>query len=233
MRRTILLLSMLSVFISACSFKFATHQKPSVQNWPNGQLTLVSMGGAVFLANPHQDLAVILDKSPLGRARNIIVSAVDLPNAFLIETSDPEGRYLPSIKYVMKDERPLLKVENLQIPASMAWNTQTLGPIDLNQLKLLLIGTTTLTQLADFLQNERIAGSVNIIIPQDAFSLSDAPFDVYRTQAAMTILMLPSGQEISGGGALMSLAQSQPVTFLAVSTQMETLRSEGIWRMVQ
>lgn len=233
MRRTIVILFVLSVLISACSFKIATNQKPSVQSWPNSQQTLVSMGGAVFLANTHQDLAIILDKSHLGRTRNIVVSAVDLPNAFLIETADPEGRYLPSIKYVMKDERPLLKVDNLQIPASMAWNTQTIGPIDLNQFKLSLIGTTTLIQLVDFLENERITGGVNILLPQDAFSLGEVPFDVYRTPGAMTIVVLPSDQEISGGGALMTLAQSEPVTLLAVSTYMQTLRLEGLWKMIQ
>lgn len=234
MWRTAVFLLMISILLSACAYGQSSAQQPIAQPWPNGQRTLVSTGGAVFLTHIHQDLAIILDKSHVGRTRNVVVSAVDLPAGYLIETNDPQGRYQPSVAYAKKDDRPLLKIDNLQIPISISWNTQVMGPIDLNQLKLSPLGTTTIAQLPDFLSDYRTAGGINLLLPMDILASGDGFIDVYQTAGALTFVVLPSSQAaLGGGGGLMALAQSEPIVLLAISTQIETLHLQGLGMMVQ
>ncbi len=103
-----------SIGLSSCSLIGQSNLYQDPEPWSDGRISVVSMGGALVLGNPDQDLIVILDNEYLPMTRDVVVSATELYESYLIETSDPSGRFLPSIQIVDKEPRPLLKVEILQ-----------------------------------------------------------------------------------------------------------------------
>lgn len=221
----------LSLFVlSACS-KSSRIETYSA-SWPEGHISVVSMGGAVVFGNEFQDLIVILDDDVRVNTHAVLVSATELSNAYLIETEDPLGRFLPSVDYVAKDLRPLLKVESQQTMRDAGWSLQSIGSIETYALATSSLGSTSLGQLSTFLGNAYGAGGINILIPVTGPFSNEAHYDVFSTLGSSTVLLIPSTISSAGGSSLMAPVQADGLSWYSISTHVETLHTVNLESML-
>lgn len=215
---------------TACSN--SSHIETYTAPWLDGQISAVSMGGAVVLGNEFQDLIVILDDDYRVNTHEVIVSATELSNAYLIETEDPLGRFLPSVDYVAKELRPLLKVESQQTVRDAEWSLQSIGSIETYALATSSLGSTSLDQLSTFLGNAYGVGGINILIPVTGPFSNEAQYDIFNTLGSNTVLLVPSSISSAGGSSLMTPVQADGLSWYAISTHVETLQTLGLSSML-
>ena len=216
--------------LSACSQSKPIDTLPSP--WPDGQMSVVSMGGAVVLANEFQDLIVVLDEDYRANTKEVVVSATELSNAYLIETQDTLGRFLPTVDYVAKDLRPLLMVESQQTVSDAGWSLQSIGSIEPSALATTSLGTTSIGQLASFLERTYGTGGINILIPVAGPFSNEAQYDIFNTLGSMTVLLIPSSISSAGGSSLTAPADVIGLSWFSISTNVETLHSFVLGRML-
>jgi hypothetical protein len=191
------------------------------------------MGGAVVLGNLNHDLIVILDNEYLPKTRDVVVSATELYESYLIETSDPTGRYLPSIQVVEKDSRPLLKVESLQTDRSSEWTITPLGELEILPLTHTTLGTTTLEDLPNLLLQNIGSGGVNVLLPVGGTFVAYEEYEAFQTSGSMTIVLLPLSFTTSGGSGLKSPVIIEGIPWFSISTEVVTMQSYGISEMIR
>ena len=218
------------IVLSACSksSKIETYSAP----WPEGRMSVVSMGGAVVLGNEFQDLIVVLDDDYRAKTQEVVVSAIELGNAYLIETQDPLGRFLPSVDYVTKDLKPLLKVESQQIDNEAGWSLQSVGSIETSALATSSLGSSSIGQLATFLENAYGVGGINILIPVTGPFSIETQYDIFETPGSMTVLLVPSSISSAGRSPLMAPVNAYGPSWFSISTNVSTLHTFGLGSML-
>jgi hypothetical protein len=191
------------------------------------------MGGAVVLGSPQQDLIVILDDDFLPRTRDVIVSATELYQTYLIETSDPAGRFLPSVEVVPKESRPLLRVESFQKERASLWAIDPLGELDVLPLTQSSLGITTLGQLPTMLASRIASQDVNLLFPVGGTFIDTEEYEAFQTFGSMTVVLLPESFTSSAGSGLTSPAVIEGIPWFSLSTDVSTLKSTPILEMIQ
>ncbi|MCK5645523.1 MAG: hypothetical protein KAH97_02020 [Anaerolineales bacterium] len=222
-----------SIGVSSCSLNSQSNLYQAPGPWPNGRMTTISMGGAVVLGNLNHDLIVILDNEYLPKTRDVVVSATEFYESYLIETSDPSGRYLPSIQVVQKDSGPLLKVESLQTDRSSEWTITPLGELEILPLTHSTLGTTTLGDLPNLLLQKIGNGGVNVLLPVGGTFVQNEEYEAFQSSGSMTVVLLPLSFTTSGGSGLMSPVIIEGIPWFSISTEVVTMQSYGISEMIR
>ncbi|HKZ55370.1 MAG TPA: hypothetical protein VJ123_07810 [Anaerolineales bacterium] len=226
-------LSLVSLFLVSCS---ALGNRPARQgsSWSGGALSVVSRGGAVLLAAAGHELAVILDASVLPDTKQVVVAVSDMySGGYLVETADPLGRYLPTVRVVAKDARPVLRVDARQITTSQRSSLGEVVAPDLRPLMRDELGTTTLGELPDFLAAHVYGKSINLLLVGADGGNPNQSVRLFRTPGTVTILVVAEAARAGGADVLMAPARGGGTRVLVLSTTMETLRQEGILRLLQ
>lgn len=140
-----------------------------------------------------KDIRFILD--PLGERNTdgIETFAVDLGNAYLAETSDPQRRYVPSVSIITKDREPIQEVAAVQVSSDWQWSFRTETRLETAPLQRSLIASVTLGTLHQRPELAAIATGFNLLMPLLTTIDDNQVFDLYRTPGKATFLLLPQG----------------------------------------
>ena len=234
MRRFVLgMVLVASIGLSSCSLIGQSNLYQDPEPWTDGRISVVSMGGAVVLGNPDQDLIVILDDEYLPMTRDVVVSATELYESYLIETSDPSGRFLPSIQIVDKEPRPLLKVEILQTESAAQWVMNPLGELEILPLTQASLGVITLKELPNLLAQHFGFGGVNVLLPVGGTYVENEEYEAFQTLGSMTVVLLPLSFTSTGGSGLTAPAIIEGIPWFSISTQIFTLQTTKISDMIR
>jgi hypothetical protein len=190
------------------------------------------MGGAVVLGNPDQDLIVVLDNEYMPTTRDVVVSATEFYQSYLVETSDPAGRFLPSIRVVNKEPRPLLRVESLQTEKTSRWEINPLGELEILPLTHTSLGMTSLKDLPNLLLQYVGSGDVNVLLPVGGTFIDNEEYEAFQTLGALTVILLPHSFTSSGGSGLTAPAIVEGIPWFSISTDVLTLQSTAISEMI-
>jgi hypothetical protein len=226
------LLLVACIGMSSCSAINRSNLYKDPDSWTDGRISAVSMGGAVVLGNPDQDLIVILDNEYLPTTRDVVVSATELYLSYLIETSDPAGRFLPSIRVVNKEPRPLLRVESLQTEKSSRWKINPLGELEILPLTHTSLGMTSLKDLPNLLLQYVGPGDVNVLLPVGGTFIDNEEYEAFQTLGSLTVILLPHNFTSSGGSGLTAPAIIEGIPWFSISTDVLTLQSTAISEMI-
>jgi hypothetical protein len=191
------------------------------------------MGGAVVLGHPDQDLVVFLDKAHLPKTQNVVVTATELYQAYIVETSDPVGRFLPSIRVVNKQPRPLLSVQSLQNDKVLGWKINPMGELEVLPLTQTSLGISTLRDLPSVLQQHMGYGDVNLLLPVGGTFVETEEYEVFQTLGSMTVILLPLNFSGSGASGLTAPAVIEGIPWFSLSTDVSTLHSTTISEMIR
>jgi|Deesub1362A_J573_1020465.scaffolds.fasta_scaffold02833_3 hypothetical protein len=196
--------------------------------WPEGRQWAPARGGAVVLAAPQADLAVILDQGPGFEVRDVLVSAVELPTGYLVETVDPEGRFLPAVAVAIGVEGPVVPVEVEQVKAEAQFAIRRLGYFAPQALAREHLGTMPLEKAMALLRGLAPREGINILIPQGLSLRGDALVDLYSTDGGHTVLMVPAAAQSTSTGHMMAQAAPQAIPWLSFSASRRWLESHSL-----
>ncbi len=218
------------VVISSCSSNnLLEHPSP----WTDGQISVTSMGGAVVLGHPDQDLVIFLDKAHLPATQEVVVTATELYSSYLIETSDPNGRFLPSIRVVEKEPRPLLSVQSLQVEKGIGWKINSMGELEILPMTRTSLGISTLRDLPVTLQSHMGSSDVNILLPVGGTFVDSEEYEVFQTLGEMTVILLPLNFAGSSSSGLTAPTVVEGIPWFSISTNVGTLQTTAISEMIR
>ncbi len=224
MGRKLWLATMVMLALSACRAK---EQGGTVASWPAGRQSAVAQGGAVVLAAPQADVAVILDEGPGFDVRQVMVSAVELPTGFLVETVDPLGRYLPAVA-VSVEEGPVLPVRVAQVKAEAGFALHRAGTFTPQAVAREYVATMRLDELPAVLGDLVADQVLNILFPQGMALAGSTMVDLYTTDGQHTWLVMPAAEQAAASGPLMAQLAPQPGRWLSLSTTAQWLASHSL-----
>lgn len=180
-----------------------------------GKSSVVSSGNIVVAEIDGKDLQVNLDPSNSKDTEGISVTAIDLGDSVLLETVDPEGRYLPNTQIIPKESMDGGEVVATQIDSDTDSAIRQIGEInDLEPLKDTLIGTTSFGEVHQLLAQTGFDSGVSVLLPMDGFG-ADETVNVYNTPAPNTVLVI-SEEVASNGYKLAAPSQVAPIVFIAI-----------------
>jgi hypothetical protein len=185
----------------------------------------VSEGEPILATIAERDISIVLDPNQDTETNEVVVTLVYLGTAYLVETADPAGRYLPSVQLVLRTDEPLQQITVPQIKVSAGWAMRFVNHANFDLLKGQLIGSIQLDQLNAFLAPKVYGRGMNIIlkVPQTLEGFQEV--NVYRTPGTMTFLVAGKNVEGVGGDSLLSAVQSGEDKLVAVSLLVESLAS--------
>ncbi|NIM92998.1 MAG: hypothetical protein GTO18_04715 [Anaerolineales bacterium] len=218
MRLVLLSLLLLSIILSACT---PPPEEPVKED--NLDVFLSEGDSVVAEVNGHM-VSIVLDPNQELDTSGVIVTLVNLRTVYLIETADPNGRYLPSVQVVERSDEENEEVEMPQVQADEGWSIHLTGSAKLRMLQEEFLGRFTVGELNETLEASVPGRGINMLVQIPQFIEGIQEFDVYRTPGTMTFLIL--GQEVEGGsGGLLSTTQSADPKLAAVSMKVDTLRN--------
>lgn len=228
MRFRVLLLAGMSVLLAGCAQMRTEAAQYHPQSWEEGEKILVSQGGAVVLGTDHEDIAVILDAREHPATYNVVVHAIQTASGFLIETSDPEGRYLPTISFTQRNNTPVQRVDAHQISLEDGSVHRYAGAQDYPSLGTDSLGESRISELHTFLTAAIGVNCLNIIYPAGQTLNPETMVDVYQTPGSMTVMLIPHETQSTETSFLLSTDSDQLTSWDAVSTTMEHLAMYGL-----
>jgi hypothetical protein len=170
-----------------------------------------------------RDISIVLDPNQELDTSEVVVTLVNLGASYLIETADPQGRYLPSVQLVPRSDEPLQQVTMPQIQVSAGWTLRFVNDIRLQPLREIFHGTIAIDRLETFLSRKVYGRGVNIIL-QVPDSIDDfQEVNVYSTPGTMTFLLIGRNDEGGSGSSLLSTVQVSDIKLVAVSMMAESL----------
>jgi hypothetical protein len=191
------------------------------------------MGGAVVLGHPDQDIVVFLDKAHLPKTQNVVVTATELYQAYIVETSDPAGRFLPSVRVVNKQPRPLLSVQSLQDDKGLGWKINSMGELEILPMTNTSLGISTLRDLPTVLQQHIGSGDVNLLLPVGGTFVETEEYEVFQSLGSMTLILLPLNFSSSGSSGLTAPAVIEGIPWFSLSSDVITLQTTAISEMIR
>ncbi|MBI9044372.1 MAG: PASTA domain-containing protein [Anaerolineaceae bacterium] len=220
-----LLLIILLMFISmACTFGETYNWAATMMTKPTATSTIDPESiigpediGKSFLTINKKEIVVIIDPLQERDMTGVETLAQELDGQYLIETSDPEGRYLPSVGFLQKDREPEQEITLAQIDSSWEWSLKTGKTLDTWGLTTQKIGTTTLGEVHNYLRTLWTMGSINMILPISDPFMDSQRVDVYRTPGPHTVLLLPAGTTYIPPGKMASPRQALLSPYLTLS----------------
>jgi hypothetical protein len=228
-RILILVLLIALTALTACSQNTSSPINAKLIPWPDHRLSLESVGGAVVFGNPDQDVIVILDQAVRSRTRDVRVTAVEMSSGYLIETVDPLDRFLPTLNVAHKGSGPVVEVITPQIDKSEQWSTRMLQDLEPASITKTSLGTTTISELPNFISPYLDTEGINILFPEYAPIIDGSLFEVYETAGNLTFLLAPTSGSSAG---VMSPVQNYGTSWITISTDMQTLQTFGLPSML-
>lgn len=168
-------------------------------------------GGLVKIMDGGKSLEIYLDPLSERDTQGVNIQAADLGSAYLVETSDPLGRYLPSIRFIEKENTPSQVMFAPLVDKSWEWEIVSGERLDVGPLLSQYLGTETLEAMHIYLSALAAPSGINVILPETAAFDPLQKFDIYRTPAANTFLLLPAA---TADGGRFKLAAHQPEKIL-------------------
>jgi len=221
MQKLLVGLVSLSILISAC----APEQLEEIVDRDNLEV-FISEGESILTTIAGRDIAIVLDPNQDTDTNEVVVTLFNLGTAYLVETADPAGRYLPSVQLVLRNDEPLQQIIIPQIKVNAGWSLRFVSHANIQLLRERFLGLIPLDQLNTFLAPKVYGRGVNIIlqVPQALDEFQEV--NVYRTPGTMTFLVVSRDFESgSGGGSLLSMVQPGELKLAAVSLLADSLRS--------
>lgn len=228
MRVRFLLLAACSLMLVGCAQMRTEAAQFHPNSWKNGEKIVVSQGGAVVLGTDHEDVVVILDAREHPATHDVVVLALQTASGFLIETSDPAGRYLPTVSFTQRNNTPVLRVDAHQVSLENGSIHRYIGEQDYHSLHAASLGESRVSELHTFLTDALSLGSLNIIYPAGQTLNPETRVDVIQTPGSMTVMLIPLKTQTSESGFLLSADEDQPVAWEVVSTTLEQLATYGL-----
>jgi hypothetical protein len=214
MRRLLVGLFIFAIMISACA------SQPTVVPVDEDNLeAFVSDGEPIKAEIAGRDVSIILKQDQGVDTADVVVTLVNLGETYLIETADPNGRFLPTVQIEPRLDKLLQEVEIPQIQTDSAWSIRFAGTTNVHLIQKRYLGTTTLESLKSFITSEILGPGFNILLQVPETLESFQQIDVYRTPGTMTFLAVGHG----GGSSLLPSMQGKDIKFAAVSLKIDAL----------
>jgi hypothetical protein len=218
MKKLLIGLLSLSVLISAC----APQQLEEIVDRDNLEV-FVSEGESILTTIAGRDVSIVLDPNQDTDTNEVVVTLVNLGTAYLVETADPAGRYLPSVQLVQRSGETLQQITVPQIKVNAGWALRFISHPNVQMLKGRLLGSIPLDQLNAFLAPKVYGRGMNIILQVPQTLEEFQQINIYRTPGTMTFFVAGGDIEGLGGGSLLSVVQPGEVKLAAVSLLAESL----------
>lgn len=221
MRKILGGLLLISILSAACTPWFGGEVE-TVKDRDNLDV-YVSENEPILATVAGRDISIVLDPNQELDTNKVVVTLVNLGAAYLIETADPQGRYLPSVQLVLRKDEPLQQITMPQIQVSAGWTLRFVNHFNLQPLRERFHGTVSVDQLQGFLARKIYGSGINLIL-QVPDSVEDfQEVNVYTTPGTMTFLLIGRNDEGGGGGSLLSTVQVGDIKLVAVSLMADTL----------
>lgn len=225
MRRIMIVLLTISLATIACSPWFLEAQIKSKDQ--DNLDVLVSQGSSVVATAFGRDVSIVLDPNHETDTSDVVVMFVKLGTTYLIETADPEGRFLPSVQVVRRtaeqEKDVAQQIVMPQISVRAGWALRAMGSLDLQRIQKRLIKTIPLNDLNSFLKRNVHGRGVNLLLQVPREMQDFQEISIYRTPGTMTFLVM--AKNTSPAGALFSEVQPSPIKFVAVNLLISDLDS--------
>lgn len=167
---------------------------------PAGESTVtrISSGASGEVRASVGDAEVVIDLNSYGEGETagVEVAAVELGRYIMVRSSDPEGRYLPSVTVRPKSSAEAANVEVLQTPVDYEWSVRYLGEIDTAVISTSPLAEVAFSAVVDSLSNAGIEGEVTVILPANRHINESETVTVYETHLSGVFLIAP-GEETS------------------------------------
>jgi hypothetical protein len=216
MRRFLMVLLAISLATIACG-PWSTQPQVPTDDGDNVEV-FVSKGDPILTNIYGRDVSIVLDPNHETDTTDVIVAFANMGMTYLVETADPEGRFLPSVQVVQRpiEEEPktVQQIVMPQISVQAGWALRALGSINLQMIKKRFMGKMPLDDLSSFIKRNVFGRGVNLILQVPGNMEEFQEIMVYRTSGTMTFLVMSKN---AGGGALLSAVQPGQLKFVAVS----------------
>jgi hypothetical protein len=170
-----------------------------------------------------RDISIVLDPNQELDTTAVVVTLVNLGAAYMIETADPQGRYLPSVQLVLREDVPLQQITMPQIEVSAGWTLRFVNDYNSQSLRERFHATITIDQLKTFLARKIYGSGINLIL-QVPNSIDDfQEINIYSTPGTMTFLLVGVNDEGGAAGSLLSTVQVGETKLVAVSLMADSL----------
>ncbi|MCH7587890.1 MAG: hypothetical protein IIC78_07635 [Chloroflexi bacterium] len=185
----------------------------------------VNEGEGILTTVAGREVSIMLSQEQGIDTSDVVITLVNLGTTYLIETADPDGRFLPAVQLEPRLEEDLQKIIVPQIQVDAGWSIRNAGTGNLRLLQSAYLGSTTLEALNVFLARQVLGPGVNLLlqVPENLETFQE--IDVYRTPGTLTFLLLGKDPSEGGGTSLLSTIQPGEVKLAAVSMMFHTLKT--------
>lgn len=218
MRRLFVGLFFATLLITACGPEGTPEPPIDTDNLD----AFVSEGEAILTEVNGREVSLLLTQEQGLDTKGVVVTLVNLGSTYLIETADPDGRFLPAVQIESRVDEPTQEIRIPQIQASSEWSIRFAGTANLRLIKARFMGTTTLESFQSFITRKTLGTGVNILMQVPESLENFQQIDVYRTPGTMTFLALGHGS-----------SQPSEIRFAAVSLMVETLNSVEVTSLLE
>ncbi len=216
-------LVILALTTSSCTSLFGS--SASAPGDKDNLEVFVSEGRSVVAESKGHQLLVILDEQGTLDTSGVVVTLVDLGSAYMIETADPEGRYLPAVRLTPRTADDMQEVIIQQIPADSNWSIHRTASVPLWLLDERYLDSIPLASLGDLLSANTYGRGVNILLQiPDTLAAADQ-VSVYRAPGSMTFLVVGRSNTTASGSSLLSTVAPEDVKLAAVGALIESFNS--------
>jgi hypothetical protein len=221
MRKILVIFLLVSLLSTACTPWFMEQVEPVKEN--DNLDVYISEDEPISATIAGRDISIVLDPNQELDTSEVVTTLVNLGAFYLVETADPEGRYLPSVQLVVRQDEPVQQITMPQIPISAGWTLRFVNNVNLRPLREYFYGTITLDQLKAFLARKIYGRGVNLIL-QVPNSIDDfQEVNVYNTPGTMTFFLIGRYDEGGVGGSLLSTVQVEDIKLIAISMMADSL----------
>lgn len=215
MRRLIVGLFFTTLLITACAPEGTPEPLIDIDNFD----AYVSEGEPILAEVAGREVSILLKQDKGIDTSDVVVTLVNLGETYLIETADPNGRFLPTVQIEPRLGELTQEIEIPQIQTSSNWAIRFAGTANVRLIKGGFLGTTTLDSLKSFISRQILGPGFNILLQVPETLESFQQIDVYRTPGTMTFLAVGRG----GGISLLSSMQGREIQFASVSLKADAL----------
>lgn len=183
MKRSLIVLCIAAIIATSCNTAGILQS--------NTRQSVVSESSEVQTSVGEFNIEVTLDSLENSDTSGVEISSADLGTQILVGTSDPEGRYLPTVEVLLKDNEESLEVNALQVPTEHEWSAKYLGEVNTDGLVTSTLVTTTFDSVSDTLLEMEVEGEMTVILPVNhVFAESDI-VTVFETPLPKVFFIAP------------------------------------------
>jgi hypothetical protein len=215
MRRLIVGLFFITILLAACGP--AATPAPPVDT--DNLDAFVSKGEPLVTEIAGREVTFLFEQEQGIDSSDVVVTLVNFGETYLIETADPNGRFLPTVQIEPRSNELNQEIEIPLIQTNSDWSIRFAGTSNLRLIQRGFIGSTTLDSLKPFLSRQIFGPGFNILLEVPESLEVFQQVDVYRTPGTMTFLAIGR----VGGTSLLPSMQGRDIKFAAISLKLEAL----------